>query len=157
MSKAWTRTPLLLLCKKHNTDYPASDHRSTGLRTSPLSAVGTLRTRIYPRTTRSAKLSHKGRKATHGVGGSSSGAPSLNRDDRVALLEDAELESARESMADSVVDLDVASFSTSQRRGCELDAHRFAIPRPTQDEVGRRTWGSSRDASGSGGRSARSS
>lgn len=62
----------------------------------------------------------RGRKGTNGVGGSSTGPPALHRDDRVALFEDTELETPRESISDSVVNLSGPHQQGSERgmRGC---------------------------------------
>jgi hypothetical protein len=103
-----TKLPLLPT-KNRPTTSPPFFYFSTGLSTSPESAVGTLRTRIYQREKTEVSggrgASERNRNETDGVGASSSRAPSLNRDDRVSLLQHTELESTRKSVADTVVDL----------------------------------------------------
>lgn len=56
-------------------------------------------------------------KETNGVGGSSSSPPSLDRDDRIVLPDDTELETARESVSDTVVNVDLPSLVRSRLGG----------------------------------------
>jgi hypothetical protein len=48
--------------------------------------------------------------ATYSVGGSSSSPPSLKSNDGVVLVNDTELETARETVTDTVVDVDLPSL-----------------------------------------------